>query len=128
MNIAELVAIVDDDASVRESTECLLRSLGYSTVTFESAQAFLNSGRVSNVRCLISDIQMPNMCGYELQLRLIAIGHKFPIIFITAQEDEVLRTRVLAAGAHAILTKPYKIRLLTDHLATALKSYRESCK
>jgi FixJ family two-component response regulator len=128
MNDTIFVAIVDDDASVRESTEYLLRSFGYSTATFESAKLFLKSGRLSDTGSLISDIQMPDMSGYELQLRLIADGHKFPIIFIMAQHDEVLRDRVMAAGAHSILSKPYQIQTLIDCLAAVLKNYCKSIR
>src|SRR3954451_21934637 len=78
-----IISIVDDDDGVREATASLVRSLGYRASTFASADEFLKSEQVSNTSCLITDVRMPGMSGIDLQDRLIADGHRIPIIFIT---------------------------------------------
>ena len=115
------IAIVDDDDAVREAMKLLVRSLGYHASTFGSADEFLNSGQVDDTSCLITDVQMPGLSGVELQDRLIARGHRIPIIFITGYPDENVRTRVMKAGALAFLTKPINPHQLLDHLEKALK-------
>ena len=76
-----MIAVVDDDQAVREGTETLLRSMGYSASTFASAEEFLKSKQFSNTSCLITDLQMPGLSGLDLQDLLIARGHRIPIIF-----------------------------------------------
>src|SRR5262245_51408896 len=98
-----MVSIVDDDASVRDATQELVRSLGYAAATFESAEEFLTSAQVDDTACLITDIQMPGLNGVELQRRLLAEGRRMPIIFITAYPEERIRARVIAAGAIGFL-------------------------
>jgi FixJ family two-component response regulator len=120
MNSGVMISIVDDDPSVREATKELLRSLGYSTSTFASADEFLGSEQLTQTACLISDIQMPGLSGAELQRRLLADGHKMPIIFITAFPDERTRNRVLGAGAICYLSKPYSEESLIACLSAAL--------
>jgi FixJ family two-component response regulator len=106
-----LIAIVDDDECVRDGIQTLVRSLGYHASTFGSANEFLKSGQVHNTSCLISDVQMPGLNGIDLQDRLIARGHRIPIIFITGHPDERVRARAMKAGAVAFLIKP----LIPDH-------------
>lgn len=117
-----MISIVDDDLSVREAAESLVRSLGYNAMTFSSAEEFLESGRVEATACLISDIHMSGLSGAELQERLIADGHCMPIIFVTAYPDEKLRGRVLRAGAIGYLGKPFNEDRLIECLDTALKN------
>jgi|GraSoiStandDraft_4_1057263.scaffolds.fasta_scaffold511947_1 FixJ family two-component response regulator len=117
-----MIAIVDDDEAVRVAMKSLLRSLGYNTSTFGSAKEFLNSEQVGETSLLITDVQMPGLSGVELQDRLIARGHRIPIIFITAYSDENVRTRAMKAGALAFLTKPVNAEHLLDHLEKALKA------
>jgi FixJ family two-component response regulator len=102
-----VISIVDDDASVREATKGLVRSLGYAAATFESAEEFLGSGRLRDTDCLITDVQMPGLSGVELQNRLIADGYLMPVIFLTAYPDEGIRERALRAGACGFLSKPF---------------------
>ena len=85
-----MISIVDDDESVREATKGLVRSLGYVAATFASAEEFLNSDRVNDTSCLITDVQMPGLNGIELQSRLTAMGRRIPIIFVTAFPQERL--------------------------------------
>ena len=124
MNSGVMISIVDDDPSVREATKELLRSLGYSAATFASADEFLGSEQLKQTACLISDIQMPGLNGAELQRRLLADGHKVPIIFITAFPDERTRKRVLGAGAVCYLSKPYSEESLIACLSEALSPER----
>jgi FixJ family two-component response regulator len=110
------VAIVEDDESVREATDHLLRLLGYVTASFSSAEDFLNSGRVPDTACLITDVRLPGMSGVELQSRLILDGYRMPIIFVTAFPDETIRARVLKNGAIGYLSKPLREQSLIASL------------
>ena len=96
-----LIAIVDDDESVRNATKALVRSLGYHASTFASADEFLKSEQVHDTSCLITDVQMPGLSGIDLQNRLVARGHGIPIIFMTAYPDDKVRARAMKAGAVA---------------------------
>ncbi len=116
-----VISIVDDDESMREATSALVRSLGFSVATFASAEDFLESDRVDDTSCLITDVQMPGLSGVELQSRLIADGRDMPVIGVTAYPEESIRTRMLEAGAVGFLSKPFNDERLIDCLATALK-------
>jgi FixJ family two-component response regulator len=118
----KVISIVDDDPSVREATGSLVRSLGYHAATFASAQEFLHSRQIDDTSCLITDLVMPGMSGIDLQDRLIADGNDTPVIFITASFDEMTRTRVLQAGAHGFLRKPFSEESLVKCLDSALGS------
>ncbi len=115
------VAVVDDDESVRESLPDLLREFGFTAHAFSSAEEFLASDSVNVTRCLILDIAMAGMTGLELQRELKLRGHQIPIIFITAQNDEGVRTRAFEQGAAEFLLKPFSDRALLAALDTALR-------
>jgi CheY-like chemotaxis protein len=117
-----VISIVDDDKSVRDAARALLKSLGYSTTTFGSAEEFLQSGLLQETDCLITDVQMPGMSGIDLQDHLIAIGDMTPVIFVTALPEERLRERALGAGAVGFLTKPFSEDRLIACLEKALSS------
>jgi|SRR4029077_8898360 FixJ family two-component response regulator len=117
-----MIAIVDDDVSVRDATKHLIRSLGYAAATFASAEEYLQSDIIDGTSCLITDLRMPGMSGIELQERLIADGRRIPIIFITAFCDENIRRRTLRAGASGFLNKPFEDACLIRCLDKALKS------
>lgn len=117
-----MISIIDDDQSVRDAMESLVRSLGYTVATFSSAEEYLQSGRLRDSSCLITDLRMPGMSGADLQDLLIADGYKTPIIFMTASRDERVRARVLNAGACGFLRKPFDEQRLIDCLENALKS------
>jgi len=102
-----LVAIVDDDESVRSALQGLMKSVGLPARAFASAEEFLASGEQGETGCLISDIRMPGMSGLELQTALKVGGWSVPIIFITAYADETVRRRALKAGALELLAKPF---------------------
>jgi FixJ family two-component response regulator len=111
---APMISIIDDDAFVRMATDGLVRSLGYRTTTFASAEDYLQSDRINDTSCVITDVQMPGLSGVELQSLLVARGNCTPMIFITAFPEEKVRRRVLEAGAIGILSKPFD----DDHLAS----------
>lgn len=115
-----MISIIDDDESVRESVTGLIRSLGYATETFESAEAFLKSDCVHETLCLISDVQMPGMSGVELQTCLIGSGRHIPTIFITAFPETRLHAQALAGGAIGILSKPFRDESLIHCIDAAL--------
>jgi FixJ family two-component response regulator len=117
----EIISIVDDDASARVATDRLVRSLGWRARTFASGEEFLQSPQLEETRCLVSDVQMPRVDGLELQRRLIAQGHRIPIIFMTAFPTDATRARAMAAGAVCFLTKPFDASTLSECIKTALR-------
>jgi FixJ family two-component response regulator len=117
-----MIAIVDDDKAVREATQSLVRSLGYHASTFASADEFLKSEQVHDTSCLISDVQMPGLSGTDLQDRLIARGHRIPIIFITGHPEDSVRARAMKAGAIGFLSKPFNHDHLLGYLGKALQA------
>ena len=117
-----MIAIVDDDGAVREATERLVRALGYNASTFGSADEFLKSEQVHDTSCLITDLQMPGLSGIDLQDRLIARGHRIPIIFITAYPEENVRIRAMKAGAVGFIRKPFHADHLVGCIEKALKA------
>jgi FixJ family two-component response regulator len=119
---AHMISVVDDDQSMRDATSRLVRSLGFAVATFASAEAFLESDRIEDSSCLITDVQMPGLSGVDLQNRLIADGRLMPIIGVTAFPEESIRTQMLEAGAVGFLSKPFNDECLIDCIATALKS------
>jgi FixJ family two-component response regulator len=116
-----LVSIVDDDESVRESLPDLLRQFGFTAEAFSSAEAFLASDVVSKTSCLLLDIAMPGMSGPELQQELTHRRQNIPIVFITANGDSTVRSRLLAQGAVECLFKPFSEAALLDALNAALR-------
>jgi FixJ family two-component response regulator len=115
-----LVSVVDDDESVRESLPDLLREFGFAVRAFSSAKEFLASDCIEQTSCLILDIAMPGMTGPELQQELMQRQQKIPIIFITAQRDETIRSQVLREGATECLFKPFSDAALSDAVNAAL--------
>ena len=120
----DVISVVDDDDSVREAIESLLKSVGYGVELWASAEAFLNLGSQQEMACLILDVQMPGMSGLELQCRLVASNRSIPIIFISAHSDENARARALAAGAIAFLQKPFSEEALLDAINACLATGR----
>lgn len=115
-----LVAVVDDDESVRESLPDLLSEFGFRSKVFASAEEFLASDTVGQMKCLVLDIAMPGMTGFDLQKELRIRGRNIPIVFITAQKDETVRKRALEGGAVGFLLKPFSDTALLKALNTAL--------
>jgi FixJ family two-component response regulator len=118
-----IIAVVDDDVSVRVGTENLLSALGYDVHTFPSAEEFLRSGLRHNISCVIADVRMPGMSGIELLTLLITQGQRLPFIFITAFSEEAVRAEALNAGAICLLTKPFDKATLVRCLEAALADH-----
>lgn len=117
-----LVSIVDDDESVRESLPDLLREFGFAARAFSSAEEFLASDFIGQTRCMLLDITMPGMSGPDLQQELKRRRQEIPIIFITAQRDETVRSRLIEHGAAECLFKPFSETALLDALNAALRA------
>ena len=117
-----LVSIVDDDQSVRESLPDLLKEFGFASQTFSSAEEFLAKDGISQSKCLILDVAMPGMRGPELQEELQRRKIQIPIIFITGNRDESLRSRLIKQGATACLIKPFSDPEMFDALNAALQT------
>jgi FixJ family two-component response regulator len=122
MDSCPLISVVDDDESVRESLQGLMRSLGFAAKVFASAEEFLKSDYLHSTACVILDVRMPGMNGLELHGELAAIRHELPVIFITAHGDEDVRARALDAGAVDYLVKPFSEEALLNAIEAALKS------
>jgi FixJ family two-component response regulator len=121
MTTRSLVAVVDDDQSVRESLPDLLREFGFKSQAFSSAEEFLASECMSETTCLILDIAMPGMSGPDLQQELILRRQQIPIVFITAHGDERVRPRMLEQGAVECLIKPFSDTALRAAVNAALR-------
>lgn len=117
-----LVAIVDDDDSMRSALLGMLRVVGLPARAFSSAEEFLESGQQHAVACLIADIRMPGMSGLELQAKLNADRCRVPIIFLTAHGDEKMRMQALLAGAVEFMAKPFDDEALLESVRAALES------
>ena len=117
----DLVVIVDDDRSIQIALKDLLESVGLLPECFGSAEEFLESNQLNQTACLVADIRMPGMSGFELQAKLKAEGSRIPIIFITAQADAKMKSRAMKAGAIELLTKPFDDEVLLEKVRAALK-------
>lgn len=113
-----LIACVDDDLSVCEAMKGFLKAFGFAAEVFSSAEEFLQSDRLHEMSCLITDVHLRGMSGLQLQNRLSASGCRIPIIVITAIPNERVREQVLSAGAVCFLGKPF----LKDDLLTCIRS------
>jgi FixJ family two-component response regulator len=119
---SRIVAIVDDDDSMRDAVRGLLKQAGLPVRAFASAEEFLNSGQQHQTACLIADIRMPGISGLDLQARLNAEHIRIPTIFITAHGDARMRLQALRAGAVEFLTKPFDDEVLLENVRAALES------
>jgi FixJ family two-component response regulator len=121
-NERPLLSVVDDDESMRDSLPDLIKEFGFGARAFSSAEGFLSSDFVDETSCLILDVAMPGMSGPDLHQELKRRGKKFPVIFITGQKDEAIRTRVLQQGAVGFLLKPFSDAALLAAIKTALQA------
>src|SRR5215468_6038154 len=120
-----LIAVVDDDTSMRGALQSLLRSVGLRAAVFASAEDFLQAGQLQDTACVILDVRMPRMSGLELQRQLATTNCPIPLIFITAHGDEAARAQALRAGAVDFLYKPFQDESLLRAIRSALLSSRE---
>jgi FixJ family two-component response regulator len=118
-----LVAIVDDDESIRDTTKDLLESAGLSAVTFACATSLLKSRRLHRISCLIADMRMPEMTGLELHQHLVASNHAIPTILMTAHPDERVRAQAIKANVVCYLAKPFA----ADELLACLRCALQRC-
>jgi FixJ family two-component response regulator len=118
----KLIAILDDDDSMRTALQGLLKAVGLPAQAFASAEEFLKSGQQHETACLIADIRMPGMSGLELQAQLNAEHCRIPTIFITAHGDTKMRMQALRAGAVEFLSKPFDDEVLLESVRAALES------
>lgn len=115
-----LIAVVDDDISVRESVESLLKSVGFQVVAYSSAEEFMGSARLRAADCLVLDVRLDGMSGPDLQRELKTTGYSIPIVFVTAHETEALRERMMTDGAIDCLLKPFTDDTLLNAVEKAL--------
>jgi FixJ family two-component response regulator len=120
MRQGQLIAVVDDDASIRDTTSDLLESAGYSAVAFSSPGDILVSERLPQFACLITDMRMPGMSGIELYERLRATGWRIPTIIVSAYPDELDRAHACRAGILCCLRKPFTPEALLERIAAAV--------
>jgi FixJ family two-component response regulator len=116
-----LISIVDDDDSLRNSLDNLIRSVGFQAQGFSSAEAFLSSNQAQETACLILDMRLPGMNGLDLQRQIVAANWRIPIIFITSHADGDAEARALEAGAVDYLYKPFREEQLLNAIDVAIK-------
>ena len=116
-----LISIVDDDDSLRNSLDNLIRSVGFHAQGFSSAEAFLSSNQAHDTACLILDMRLPGISGLELQRQIVAANWRIPIIFITSHADGDAQARALEAGAVDYLYKPFREEQLLNAIDAAIK-------
>lgn len=116
----ERILVVEDDRAMREALTRILSVAGFCTSGFPSAEALLESGLASEAACLVLDIHLPGISGFELHRRLMDRGLSAPVIFITGVDDEATREKAASAGADAYLAKPFPGRQLIDAVTAAL--------
>jgi FixJ family two-component response regulator len=121
-----VVFVVDDDVSVRESLDLLIRTAGWQSETYASAQAFLARARVPAPSCLVLDVSLPDLTGLDLQQRIGADRGDLPIIFITGHGDIPMSVRAMKAGAVEFLTKPFNDEMLLEAIAGAIERSRNA--
>ncbi|HXJ34609.1 MAG TPA: response regulator transcription factor, partial [Candidatus Eisenbacteria bacterium] len=118
------VFVVDDDPSVRRSTERLVRSMGFCVQTFASAKEFMDHVRVAGPSCLVLDVHLPGLSGLDLQRELARAGVRIPIIFITGRGSIPMSVRAMKEGAVEFLTKPTRSRALLAAIRAAIERDR----
>ena len=121
MSEAAVIAVVDDDRSVRIAVASLLRSVGFAVLLFASAEEFLSGRDAQAIACLILDLRMPGMDGLQLQRQLRAEGRLVPTIFLTAHGQDAARAQALAGGAIEFLPKPFDADVLLRAVQSALE-------
>lgn len=122
MSEPPLIAIVDDDYSIRAGIKDLFRAAGFCAYTFESAESFYDSPIRAAAACLVTDMRMPGMSGIDLYRRIVATGRAIPTVLITAHRRELTEARARESGIHGFLTKPFTPDELLECVRAALAS------
>jgi FixJ family two-component response regulator len=117
---APLIVIVDDDRSIRNAMQDLLKAAGFSAATFEDAESFLRSASCASAACLVADMRMPGMTGLQLHQELVASGHAISTIIVTAHPEELTQARARQAGITCYLIKPFTPDELLECVREAL--------
>jgi FixJ family two-component response regulator len=115
-----VIAVVEDDAAMREALSDLLEVASFACRTFERAEIFLAEFSTSRFDCIISDLHLPGISGLELQQKLRGLGASIPVIIVTSSVDPLSRARAMQEGAFAYLTKPFNDKVLIHQVMTAL--------
>jgi FixJ family two-component response regulator len=121
-----LIAIVDDDESIRDTTKDLLESAGFSAAVFARAASLLKSRRLSRISCLIADMRMPRMTGLDLHRHLVATNRAIPTILMTAYPDERTQAQAIRGNVVAYLVKPFAAEELLACVRRAVRSHDDS--
>lgn len=124
-NNDSIVYVIDDDPSVREAINSLIRSVGLQSKAFASAHEFMSCERPDMPACLVLDVRMPGLSGLDLQSELAEAGIRIPIIFITGHGDIPMSVRAMKAGAVEFLTKPFRDQDLLDAITQGIDRDRE---
>jgi len=119
------IYVIDDDESVRKAFKRLLRSVNFEAETFASAEEFLKSQQPSKNSCIIIDIRMPGLTGFDLQRKLIDQGIRIPVIVISASDDAQIRDQARDLGAVAFFRKPIDDQALLDAIDWAIRGLRK---
>jgi len=117
------IAVVDDEEPVRKALQRLLRSAGMGVETFPSGAEFLDALPTREPDCLVLDLHMPGVNGFEVQSRLAQSGSRLPVVVITGHDTQESQARALAGGAAAYLSKPFDDRVLLDAIAAAIAQH-----
>jgi len=120
---APVIAVIDDDASVRRALQRLLRSAGFVVETFATVREFLDAGHSARTTCLVLDIHLPEMSGFELQEHLAVSGALIPIVFITAHDNAITRERASRPGVTAYLRKPFDQEELIEAIGRTISRH-----
>jgi FixJ family two-component response regulator len=123
-----IIAVIDDDPSIRDALENMLSAFGYCTELYSSAEEFIHAAITTEALCLVVDIQLGDISGVELARHLSAIGLTFPIIFITGSRDETTRRQALDSGGVAYLHKPFSAEQLITAITSALSPRTQVCQ
>jgi len=126
LNGQVLIAVIDDDESLRSALVGLVRSLGYEAQGFSSAEDFLHADGMQSFSCIISDIQLPGMTGIDLKHSLAARDVRTPVIMVTARAEPGLEERARASGAVCFLRKPFDGNILLDQIEQVLQGPNHS--
>ncbi|MDO8178115.1 MAG: response regulator [Undibacterium sp.] len=123
--LAPLIYVIDDDAPLRMALYRLLLACGYRALTYDSASQFLENPITDELSCILLDVNMPDMSGFQLQEYLNKINSHIPIVFLTAHGNISLSVRAMKAGAENFLTKPVQKDDLLSAIEGALQRYKE---